>query len=110
MAKFVVIYSGGKGMAAEPEEQQKIMAEWGAWYGKVGAAIVDGGAPFAASKHLAKSGEIGDGPLGDEPATGYTIIDVESLDAAAQLCADHPHLNHGGKVQVFETIDMSGGQ
>ena len=30
MAKFVVIYSGGMGMAASPEEQQKIMDEWGA--------------------------------------------------------------------------------
>ena len=109
MANFVLIYSGGMGMAATPEEQQKIMAEWGAWYGKMGAAIVDGGAPFAQSKHITAEG-VSDGPLGDTPATGYTVISADSLEAAAAACDGHPHINHGGQVQVFQTIDMSGGQ
>lgn len=108
MAKFVLIYTGGSGMAEDPAKQQEIMAAWGAWYGKMGAAIVDGGAPFAASKHLAGKG-VQDGPLGDTPATGYTVITADSLDAAAAACEDHPHLAHGGQVQVFETIDMGGG-
>jgi len=107
MAKFAVIYSGGSGMGASPEEQQRIMGEWGAWYQKKGAAIVDGGDPFGPSKNISGGGVIADGPLGDTPATGYTIINADSLDAAASACADHPHLNHGGQVQVFETIDMS---
>ena len=107
MAKFVLIYSGGGGMGASPEEQQRIMDEWGVWYGKLGAAIVDGGAPFGASKNLQGAGSIADGPLGDAPATGYTVIEADSLDTAAAACADHPHLNHGAQVQVFETIDMS---
>lgn len=107
MAKFVVLYSGGMGMAADPEEQQKIMAEWGAWYGMLGDAVVDGGAPFGAAKNIATAGSIADGPLGDSPATGYTVIEADSLDAAAAACSAHPHLNHGGQVQVFEYIDMS---
>lgn len=110
MAKFVVIYTGGSGMAADPAEQQKIMGEWGAWYGQMGSAIVDGGAPFAASKNIVAAGKVADGPLGDTPATGYTVIEAESLEAAAKLCAEHPHIAHGGQVQVFQTIDMSGGQ
>ena len=85
------------------------MEEWGAWYGQMGEAIVDGGAPFAASKHLVSAGAVSDGPLGDTPATGYTVISADSLDAATAACENHPHLNHGGQVQVFETIDMSGG-
>ena len=107
MAKFVVIYSGGMGMAATPEEQEKIMAEWGAWYGKMGEAIVDGGNPFGASKHIDSAGAAAaDGPIGDAPATGYTVISADSLDAASAACADHPHLNFGGQIQVFEAIDM----
>lgn len=106
MAKFVVIYSGGMGMAAAPEEQERIRAEWGAWYGKLGPAISDGGNPFAASKSFAGAGAAAaDGP-GTLPATGYTIIEADSLDAAAAACADHPHLSHGGQVSVFETLDM----
>ena len=108
MAKFVVLYTGGMGMAADPEEQQKIMADWGAWYEKMGANIVDGGAPFGAAKHLVSTGNIVDGPLGDNPATGYTIISADGIDAAAKACAEHPHITHGGQVQVFEYIDMGG--
>jgi len=109
MAKFVLIYSGGMGMAATPEEQQKIMAEWGAWYGKMGPAIVDGGAPFGPSKAVTADGA-SDGSVGDTPATGYTIIEADSLDAAAAACDGHPHINHGGAVSVYTWIDMQGGQ
>ena len=106
MAKFMLIYTGGMGMAATPEEQEQIMAEWGAWYEKMGSSIIDGGAPFAESKHLRGNG-IEDGPLGATPATGYTVIEADSLDAAAAGCVDHPHLNHGGQVEVYTCIDMS---
>ncbi len=108
MAQYMVLYTGGMGMGATPEEQEKIMGEWGAWYEMMGPKIVDGGAPFAEAKHLAGSG-VQDGPLGDRPATGYTIIEAESLDDAAAACANHPHLNHEGQVQVFACIDMGGG-
>ena len=106
MAKFVIIYSGGSGMAATPEERERIMGEWGAWYGRQGPAITDGGNAFGASRSIAGAGAAAaDGP-GTVPATGYTIIEADSLDAAAAACADHPHLRHGGQVSVFETIDM----
>lgn len=106
MAKYMLIYTGGGGMGASPEEQEKIMAEWGMWYGTLGDALVDGGAPFGDAKHLAGDG-VKDGPIGDTPATGYTVIEADSLDAAAAACTDHPHVAHGGQVQVFTCIDMT---
>ena len=108
MANYVVVYSGGMGMEMDPETREQVMADWGAWYGQMGEAIVDGGAPFGASKHLTGLGSSADGPLGDTPATGYTVISADSLDAACGACENHPHLKHGGQVQVFEAIDMSG--
>lgn len=108
MAKYMLLYSGGMGMQEDPEKMQQIMAEWGAWYEKMGAAVADGGAPFADAKHLDGNG-VGDGPLGDTPATGYTVIEADSLDAAAAACNDHPHIRHGGQVQVYTCVDMSGG-
>ncbi len=106
MAKYMVMYTGGMGMAASPEEQEKIMADWGAWYGMMGAAVADGGAPFADSKHL-KGNSVEDGPLSSNPPTGYTVIEADSLDAAAAACKDHPHLKHGGQVEVFTCIDIA---
>ena len=81
------------------------MAAWGAWYEGLGAAIVDGGNPFGASKHLSASG-VGDGPVSSPPATGYTIIAADSLDAAVAKAQDHPHLKYGGQVSVYETFQM----
>lgn len=105
MAKYMLLYTGGPGMAQSEEEQAKIMADWGAWYGQLGQAIVDGGSPFGEAKNVTGSG-VDDGPLGDTPATGYTVIEADSLDAAAATAVDHPHIAHGGQVQVFECIEM----
>ena len=41
MPKFVFAYHGGKAPES-PEEGAKVMAEWNAWYGSMGEAVVDG--------------------------------------------------------------------
>lgn len=48
MTNFVILYTGG----TMPEDEAVIaeaMAAWG-WYGKMGAAVVDGGNPFSGSR------------------------------------------------------------
>lgn len=104
MTNFVLVYTGG-GMPESEEEQKAVMAAWGAWYEKMGEAIVDGGNPFGASKHVNENGT-GDGPVSSPPATGYTIISADSLDAAVAKVQDHPHVKYGGQVSVYETFKM----
>lgn len=99
MAKYTLVYRGG-GMAETEEEQQASMAAWGAWFGGLGNAVVDGGAPFAGSATL---------PAGTEPLplTGYSIIEAVDLAAATSLASGCPVLAHGGTVDVCECIDLS---
>jgi hypothetical protein len=104
MAKFVLIYNGG-GMAATEAEQAESMRAWGAWFGSLGSAVVDGGTPLAASKSIAPDGTVTDGPIGT-PATGYSIIEADSLDAAAALAGGCPILRDGGQVTVYETVNV----
>lgn len=104
MTNFVLVYTGG-GMPESEEEQAEVMAAWGAWYEGMGAGIVDGGNPFGASKSVTKAG-VSDGPVGSPPATGYTIISADSLDEAVAKVKNHPHINYGGQVSVFETFQM----
>ena len=104
MTHYVLIYSGGT-IPESQDEMQKVMAAWGAWYEKMGASVVDGGNPFGISKHIGQDG-VADGPFGATPATGYTIISADSLDAAVAQCEDHPHISHGGQVSVYETFQM----
>ena len=104
MGKYVLLYTGG-GVPETEEEQAEAMAAWGAWYEGMGAAIMDGGNPFSVSKHVSQSG-VGDGPYSSPAITGYTIIEAESLDDAVAKVKNHPHLNYGGQVSVFETFEM----
>lgn len=104
MTNFVLIYTGGT-IPESQEEQAKVMADWGAWYEKLGASIADGGNPFSVSKHVTEAGVI-DGPASSPPATGYTVISADSMDDALAKVKDHPHIKHGGQVSVYETFTM----
>ena len=104
MTNYVIIYSGGTVPESE-EGMQKVMADWGAWYGQMGDAVVDGGNPFGISKGITADGVV-DNVISDPPASGYTIIAAESLDDAVAKCSNHPHIKHGGQLSVYETFQM----
>ena len=99
MGKYVLAYQGG-GMAETEEAQQASMAAWGAWFGSLGAAVVDGGAPFG------QSAKVGGGAAGSG-LTGYSILDAADLAAAVKLAEGCPIINDGGSVDVYETIDVT---
>ena len=107
MTNYVLVYTGGGGMGASEEEQAAIMADWTAWYTKVGASLVDGGNPFGASKKITASG-VSDGAATSPAATGYTVISADSLDDAVAKSKEHPHVKHGGEVTVYETFQVGG--
>lgn len=107
MTKYVLAYHGGEGeMPSDPAEVQKVMEQWGAWYGSMGAAVVDGGAPFSVSKTVSAGGKVSDGNT--KGLTGYTIIDVGGIDGAAEHAKGCPVLGGGGTVEVYECVDMGG--
>jgi hypothetical protein len=101
VAKFVLVYQGGA-MAETPEAQEAAMAAWGAWFGSLGSAVVDGGAPFGASAAVGGGGS-------QTGLTGYSILEAADLDAAAGLAGGCPILADGGRVDVYETIDVTAG-
>ena len=104
MTNYVLLYTGGS-MGETEEAVAAIMAEWGAWYGSLGEALVDGGNPFGASKHVSGTA-VGDGPVSSPAISGYTIIAAASLDDAVAKLKGHPHIKHGGQVSVHETMQM----
>lgn len=102
MGKFVYIYTGGT-LAGTPEDQQKVMQEWEAWFGTLGDSVVDMGNPFGASATV-KSGGSADG--GTSGATGYSVVSAASLDEANTNAAGCPILKAGGAVEVYEALAM----
>lgn len=105
MTNYVLTYHGGSGMAETPEEQEKQMAAWGAWFGQLGEAVVDGGNPFTMSKTVTNDGTVIDGGPAAEIG-GYSVIAADSLDAALDAAKGCPVLANGGSVQVSETLEM----
>ncbi len=110
MGKYLVLYnspiSAAEMMASStPEERKAGMDAWNAWGSKVGDALVDFGLPLGSSKRV----EGGSTSPGSSEATGYSIIQAESLEAASKLLEDHPHLHQpDSTIDVIETMEMPG--
>jgi hypothetical protein len=102
MAKFVYLYSGGQ-MAETPEAQEQAMQAWGAWFGKLGAAVTDMGNPFSASATVGPGGAI-DG--GSSKVSGYSVVTADSIADATAKVAGCPIFEAGGTVEVCEAIPM----
>ncbi len=105
MANFVLFYSGGS-MPETKAEQAAVMQAWGAWYGRLGSAVVDGGNPFTPkAKRIASNGTVSDGPVGTM-ASGYSIIKADSLNAAVEMAKGCPVLQGGAQISVYETFPV----
>ncbi len=112
MAKFMFIYRGGEGEPAEmsPEELQSVMQKWMEWIGKGMEAgwMLDGGdALHPTGKVVQVDGTITDGPFAEskELVGGYSMIQADDLEQAAQFTAGCPIFEAGGAVEVRELVN-----
>jgi hypothetical protein len=103
MAKYLLLYSGGS-MPETEAEQAAVMKAWDSWFHELGGALADGGNPFSGeSTKIAADGSTG--ATGSD-ASGYSIIEADSLDAAAAMAKGCPVLQGGAAVTVFETFEV----
>jgi hypothetical protein len=102
MAKFVYVYAGGR-RAETPEAQEQQMQAWTTWLGGLGDSVVDAGAPFGASTTVKSGGSAAGTASG---LGGYSIVEADSLDAAAKSADGCPILTSGGNVEVYEALTM----
>ena len=107
MKKFLVLYrSTGAPMDARssitPEQRKAEMVKWTAWGTSVGTALVDWGAPLGESAVLR-------GSAGPSFASGFSIVQADSLEAAKELVEDHPHFgSSGASIELLEMLPMPG--
>ena len=90
---------------ATSEEAQAGMDAWMDWAKRNGESVVDVGVPLGAGARIS-SGSVS---AASTQASGYSVIEAESLEAAAML-KDHPHLQTpDGTIDVLEYLPMPGG-
>jgi len=104
MAKYVLVYHGG----ATPEtvdDVGAVMAAWEAWMGSLGEALTDPGNAFGNILTVQSDLEVTVGG-GANPASGYSVLEAGSVEAAAELAKGCPIFESGGSIEVAETLDM----
>jgi hypothetical protein len=103
MADFVLLYRGGS-MAQTEKERAAAMEAWVSWFGELGNAVKDRGNPFTeTARHVGSDGSIGDVPASGS-ASGYSIVQADSLDEATALAKGCPVLSNGGEIEVYEAF------
>lgn len=111
MTDFLYLYRGGDS-GHSPEEVQKTMEKWMAWFGDLGAKgkLKSGGEPLERTgKVVKKRTTITDGPYAEvkDLVGGYSIIQAKDIDEAAMLAAGCPIFDAGGFIEVRPIMQMS---
>jgi hypothetical protein len=106
MAKFLFVYRGGSEAANKmtPEEMQKNMKKWETWIGEgfQKGWMLDAGDGLTGEGRVVRAKVITDGPFVEskEIVGGFSIVQADTVDAAAQLAKGCPVLLTGGNVEV----------
>lgn len=77
-------------------------AEWQAWFGGLGSALVEVG---NAVTDYASLGDVGGS---DSRMIGYSVVSAEDIDSALALAKDCPALQVGGGVEVGPVMEVAG--
>jgi hypothetical protein len=99
MSSYVLSFRGRSDRKISAEEE----AAWGKWFQEIGSTVVDFG------HRVGRVRVVGDGAVqddGQEVVRGYIVITAEDLEAAAATAKGCPGLQHGGRVEVGEAVEM----
>jgi hypothetical protein len=106
MARFLFVYRGASAAAAKmtPEEMQQHMKMWEKWIseGMQKGWMLDPGDGLKGEGRVVNAKLVTDGPFVEakEVVGGFTIVQAETIDDAAQLAKGCPCLLIGGTVEV----------
>jgi hypothetical protein len=106
MAKFLFIYRGASEATAKmtPDEQQQHMQKWEKWIGEgiQKGWMLDHGDGLTQETRVVNAKVVTDGPFVEskEIVGGFSIVQADTIDAAANLAKGCPGLSIGGTVEV----------
>ena len=105
MSEFTFLYRG-RDTTASPEDMQKQMEKWLAWFKDLSATgnLKDRGHPLEAAAKIVrgKLKSVHDGPYAEakDVVAGFTLIEARDLLHATELAKGCPMLDVGGSVEV----------
>lgn len=105
MPQYVIVYLGGD-QPSSPEQGQQHFAKYMEWLSSLGAAAVSPANPLKDTATVNPDGSVSAG--GNSTMSGYTIVEVDSMEAALTLAKACPFLDLGGSLEVSELMEMPG--
>jgi hypothetical protein len=103
MPKYLLAYHGGH-VDDTPEGIKRVMEAFGKWFDELGPAVLDPGYPVSRTCTITPDGKVNEGG-GANPVSGYTIIEVESMDSAIDWVKRGPIVKGGRSVEIAETMN-----
>ncbi|MBY6082976.1 YciI family protein [Ruegeria arenilitoris] len=104
MPQYLFVYHGGT-TPTDPAEIEATMAAWGAWFQNMGPALEIPGNPVGQSHTVSADGVAGNG--GPNPASGFTVVKADSIEAATEMAKGCPMVVNGsGSVEVAEIHEI----
>ncbi|MDX0694516.1 hypothetical protein GOD53_10360 [Sinorhizobium medicae] len=97
MSRFLAVYTMKPedlaSFRSRPKAEQDAidavgLEQWAAWESRNAASILDRGGMVGKTKRVTKDG-VADAV---NPFCGYIVVEAQSIEAAAQLFQDHPHI------------------
>ena len=113
MSEFTYLFRG-RDTSASPEQMQKTMEKWVAWFKELGAKghLKDTGHPLEHTGKVVKGNQkiVNDGPYAEakDVVGGYIVVEAKDLLDAVEISKGCPILEAGGSVEVrpIQTMNM----
>jgi hypothetical protein len=105
MSQYVIVYLGGD-QPSSPEEGKQHFAKYMDWLASLGDSAVSPANPLKDTSTVNSDGSVTNG--GTSTMSGFTIIEVDSMDEALSIAKKCPFLDVGGSLEVSELMQMPG--
>ncbi len=106
MSEFVFLFRGSNFPARSPEQMQKSMQKWVAWFKELNerGVVKDPGNPLAYSGKVVRGHgkDVHDGPYAEakDLVNGYVVIETGTIDQAVDFSKGCPIFDDGGSIEV----------
>lgn len=105
MPQYVIIYLGGN-QPSTPDEGKKHRSKYTEWLSSPGDKAISPMNPLKNTSTVNPDGSVTNGSK--TLMSGYTIINVDSMDNALNIAKACPFLEIGGSLEVSELMQMPG--
>jgi len=103
MPQYIITYLGGD-QPSSSEEGKKHFSKYMDWLSSLGDSAVSPANPLKNTSTVNSDGTVTTG--GTTAMSGYTIIEVDSPEAALSIAKACPFLEIGGSLEVSELMKM----